>query len=45
MDPGKASLETKATERGAITVSRLAQEYLDKRAEPRKRSAYQDERS
>lgn len=44
IDPGAEKLEKKRAERDAETVNDLAEEYLDKWARPRKRSAGEDER-
>ena len=43
-DPGAQQIERKRTERQAETVNDLAEEYLEKWARPRKRSAGEDER-
>jgi integrase len=44
IDPGAQQIEHKRTEDSATTVSDLIDEYLDKWARPRKRSAGEDER-
>lgn len=44
VDPGAQALEKKQIERNAETVADLAEEYLEKWARPRKRSAGEDER-
>ena len=43
-DPGALHVEKRRTERQAETVNDLAEEYLEKWARPRKRSAAEDER-
>ncbi len=43
-DPGAQQIERKQAERQAETVNDLAEEYLEKWARPRKRSAAEDER-
>ena len=43
-DPGAQQIERKRAERDAETVSDIAEEYLEKWARPRKRSAGEDER-
>jgi integrase len=43
-DPGALHVEKRRTERQAETVNDLAEEYLEKWAKPRKRSANEDER-
>jgi integrase len=45
IDPGAKQIEHKRAERSAETVSDLIDEYLEKWARPRKRSADEDERS
>ena len=44
IDPGAQQIERKRVERDAQTVNDLAEEYLEKWARPRKRSAGEDER-
>ncbi len=44
IDPGAQEIEKKRVERDAETVNDLAEEYLEKWARPRKRSAGEDER-
>ena len=44
-DPGAQQIERKRAERDAETVNDLAEEYLEKWARPRKRSAAEDERT
>ena len=44
VDPGALQIERKRAERGAETVADLIDEYLEKWARPRKRSAAEDER-
>jgi integrase len=44
IDPGSVHVETRRAERQAETVKDLADEYLEKWAKPRKRSAAEDER-
>lgn len=44
IDPGAVEIERRRVERGAETVSDLIEEYLEKWAKPRKRSAAEDER-
>jgi integrase len=44
VDPGAQQIERKRAERDAETVNDLAEEYLEKWARPRKRSAGEDER-
>jgi len=43
-DPGAVHVEKRRAERQAETVNDLAEEYLEKWARPRKRSAHEDER-
>ncbi len=43
-DPGAQQVERKRAERSAETVADLIEEYLEKWARPRKRSAHEDER-
>ncbi len=43
-DPGALHVEKRRAERQAETVNDLAEEYLEKWARPRKRSAHEDER-
>ena len=43
-DPGAQQVDRKRAERGAETVNDIAEEYLEKWARPRKRSAGEDER-
>ncbi len=43
-DPGALQVERKRAERSAETVADLIEEYMEKWARPRKRSAYEDER-
>ena len=45
IDPGAQEVERKRTERTAETVADLVEEYLEKWARPRKRSAAEDERT
>jgi hypothetical protein len=44
IDPGDEKLKRKTAERNAETVADLVEEYLEKWARPRKRSAAEDER-
>ncbi len=44
IDPGTKAIEARRAERNAETVADLAEEYLEKWARPRKRSAAADER-
>ena len=44
-DPGARQIERKRAERNAETVTQLVEEYLEKWARPRKRSADEDERT
>ena len=44
IDPGAQEIERRRAERAAETVSDLIEEYLEKWAKPRKRSAAEDER-
>ncbi len=44
IDPGSQEIERKRAQRDAETVNDLAEEYLEKWARPRKRSAGEDER-
>ena len=44
-DPGDGKLKRKTAERNAETVADLVEEYLEKWARPRKRSAAEDERT
>lgn len=44
IDPGTDYLQAKSAERRAFTVNRLAEEYLEKYARPRKKTAFEDER-
>ena len=44
IDPGAKEIERKQAERSAETVADLVEEYLEKWARPRKRSAAEDER-
>ena len=45
VDPGAQQVERKHAERTAETVADLIEEYLEKWARPRKRSAHEDERT
>jgi len=45
IDPGDEKLKRKTAERNAETVADLVEEYLEKWARPRKRSAAEDERT
>ena len=44
VDPGAVEVAARKTERDAVTVAELVEEYLAKWARPRKRSAAEDER-
>jgi integrase len=44
VDPGTVKVAARKTERDAVTVAELVEEYLAKWARPRKRSAAEDER-
>lgn len=44
VDPGAGLVEAKKADREAITMNELVEEYLEKWARPRKRSAKEDER-